>query len=119
MIGRPPTWTDPIEFDKAVDSYFESTNEPTWTGLTLHLGFNSRQALNYYMEEKPEFLNSIKKALSRIESKYENIAIYSKMPTGAIFALKNFGWKDKQEVEQSGKTEQELTVRILDGNTSK
>lgn len=118
MQGRPPKWTDPESFDKEVDNYFASTEQPTWTGLALHLGFESRQSLQDY-KEKEGFSYSIKKALLRIEGQYEGIAVYGKMPTGAIFALKNFGWKDKQEVEQSGKTEQSLTVRILDGDTGK
>jgi hypothetical protein len=93
-------WDSPEAFDKAVDNYFNKTEQPTWTGLALHLGFNSRQALNYYMDSKPEFLDSIKKGLSKIEEQYEGIAVYSRTPTGAIFALKNFGWKDKQEIDQ-------------------
>jgi hypothetical protein len=98
--GRPPIWDDPEAFDKAVDEYFSGTNTITWTGLAIHLGFESRQSLEVY-GKKPEFSYSIKKALIRIENKYEK-AIMDRNPAGAIFALKNFGWKDKQEVEQSG-----------------
>ena len=29
-------------------------------------------------------------------------ALQGRSPTGAIFALKNFGWTDKQDVELSG-----------------
>ena len=29
-------------------------------------------------------------------------ALHGRSPTGAIFALKNFGWTDKQDVELSG-----------------
>lgn len=115
--GRPPIWNDPQEFDKAVQEYLNDNQMPTWSGLAYHLGFESRQSLQDY-KEKDGFSYSIKRALLRIEENYEN-ALFSKNPTGPIFALKNFGWKDKQEVEQSGKTEQELTVRILDGDTSK
>ena len=115
--GRPPVWDNPEELEKAIDAYFNEPQTHTWTGLALHLGFESRQSLNNYLD-KPEFFYSIKKALTKIEQKYEN-ELFGRNPAGAIFALKNFGWKDKQEVEQSGKTEQELTVRILDGNTGK
>ena len=100
MQGRPPIWDDPDAFDKAVDEYFSNNGCPTWTGLALHLGFESRQSLQDY-KEKPGFSYSIKKALLRIESTYEDRAIYSKQPTGAIFALKNFGWKDLSEIDHT------------------
>ena len=29
-------------------------------------------------------------------------ALHGRSPTGAIFALKNFGWTDKQDVDLSG-----------------
>lgn len=96
--GRPPYWTDVEAFDKAVDEYFEKEAIPTWTGLALHLGFSSRDSLNDY-KKKDGFSDSVKKALLRIEQKYE-FSLYGKNPTGAIFALKNFGWKDRHEVDQ-------------------
>ena len=97
--GRPPKWDDPIAFDKAVDQYFATEGiQHTWTGLTIHLGFCSRDSLHEY-GQKPEFSDSIKKALLRIENKYE-VGLLERNPTGSIFALKNFGWKDKQEVDQ-------------------
>ena len=98
--GRPPIWTDPEAFDKKVDEYF-ANNNITWSGLALYLGFESRKSLDDY-KKKPEFSYSIKKALLRIESYYEENILEKKNPAGAIFALKNFGWKDKQEHEQTG-----------------
>ena len=100
MAGRPPMWDNAEAFAEAVDKYFDGNESPTWTGLALHLGFESRKSLHDY-SLKPEFSYSVKKALLRIENEYEK-NISSKNPTGAIFALKNFGWKDKQEIEQSG-----------------
>jgi hypothetical protein len=100
-MARPLKWDDPEAFDRAVDEYFGNPEHPhTWTGLALHLGFSSRDSLNDY-KKKDGFSDSVKKALLRIESIYEANLFY-KNPAGAIFALKNFGWKDKQEVEQSG-----------------
>jgi len=96
--GRPPIWTDPEEFSKAVDVYLNENNNPTWTGLAYHLGFESRQSLQDY-KEKPEFSYPIKRALLKIEETYEN-ALFSRNPAGPIFALKNFGWRDKQEIDQ-------------------
>lgn len=105
--GRPPIWTDAEAFDKAVEAYFatcdSANSNPTWTGLAIYLGFESRQSLQDY-KEKPEFSYPIKKALARIEENYEQ-GLFSRNPAGAIFALKNFGWRDKQEIATDGKME--------------
>ena len=107
QVGRPPIWDDPEAFEKKVDEYFQTQKPVTWSGLALYLGFSSRDSLNDYAK-KPEFSDPIKKALLRIESYYEE-NISKNNPAGAIFALKNFGWKDKQEVEQSGNSS--ITVK--------
>lgn len=107
-MARPATWTDSEAFEKSVEEYFNNkeTNH-TWTGLAIHLGFESRQSLEDY-KDKEGFSYPIKKALLRIERKYEEAMM--KQPAGAIFALKNFGWKDKQEVDQ--KTEHSGSIDI-------
>jgi hypothetical protein len=61
------------------------------------LGFESRQSF-YDYEERGEFSYTIKKARLTIESKYEE-KLHEPACTGAIFALKNFGWTDKSEVD--------------------
>lgn len=106
-MARPPIWEDNEQaaqaFEESVNYYFEIEKFPTWTGLAIHLGFESRQSLEDY-KKRPLFSYPIKKALLRIENAYEK-AICTKNPAGAIFALKNFGWKDKQEVENTVKDE--------------
>lgn len=97
-MARPLKWNDPEAFAKAVEDYFNNQEiKHTWTGLALHLGFSGREALWQY-GKKPEFSNPIKKALTRIEQMYE-ARLDTKAAVGAIFALKNFGWKDKQEID--------------------
>jgi hypothetical protein len=102
--GRPPFWDDPEAFNEKSEHYFaekEMLNQtPTWSGLARYLGFESRKSLDDY-GKKPEFSYSIKKALLRIEEIYEQ-NLFGRNPAGSIFALKNFGWRDKQEIEQSG-----------------
>lgn len=98
-MGRPAIWDDPVSFSKAVDEYFSNEGVHTWTGLAIHLGFESRQSLEDY-KKKDGFSYPIKRALIKIEEQYEQ-ALFSRNPTGPIFALKNFGWKDKQEVDQN------------------
>lgn len=92
-------WDDPEKFDEAVEAYFANKEIlHTWTGLALHLGFSSRDSLNDY-KKKPGFSDSVKKSLLRIETKYEE-NLNKGNPTGSIFALKNFGWSDRQEIDQ-------------------
>ena len=72
----------------------------TITGLAYELGFESRQSF-YKYEDDPKFCYTIKRARLFIENDYEK-QLQIGNTTGAIFALKNFGWTDKQEVEHSG-----------------
>jgi hypothetical protein len=121
--GRPPMYETPEQLQKKVDEYFvyvkgETETRPSSTvfqghvftkrepepvtisGLAYYLGFESRQSF-YDYEQKPEFSYIIRKTRLFIESMYEG-RLQGNNPTGAIFWLKNAGWKDKQEVEQTG-----------------
>ena len=100
--GRPPKYKTSEEMQTAIDLYFLSVEEDhlTLTGLALALDFESRQSL-YDYEVKGDFAYTIKKARLRIENSYE-ISLRENGRSGDIFALKNFGWKDKQEIEQTG-----------------
>ena len=119
--GRPPKYKSAKELQKKIDEYFANCPDfrtlscfdknsgefvehtittPTISGLALFLGFCDRRSF-YEYEEKPEFTHTIKKARFRIEREYEKQLYNDKCP-GAIFALKNLGWKDK--------TEQEITI---------
>jgi hypothetical protein len=100
--GRPRIYETPDELETAIDAYFEGSerDEITITGLALYLGFESRQSL-YDYEKDPRFSYIIKRAKLRVEMNYE-MRLNSNSCTGAIFALKNMGWRDKTEVEQSG-----------------
>lgn len=116
--GRPRKFSDVEKMQQKIDEYFNNCPDfiilsafdknngefveykkytPTMTGLAIHLGFVSRQSMLDY-EEKPDFSCTIKKARLRIEHEYEK-QLYMDKCTGAIFALKNFGWKDKVENE--------------------
>lgn len=127
--GRPPVFATPEEMQAKIEEYFEYVKgdfrevekkvmdedhdectikvrecirEPenvTITGLALYLGFESRQSF-YDNEKRNGFSYIIKRARMRVENGYENRLIDSKNPTGSIFALKNMGWTDKQEIDQ-------------------
>jgi hypothetical protein len=104
-VGRPPEYNTPEEIQKAIDAYLMADDcDFTITGLALELGFCSRQSF-YDYEEKPEFTYTIKKARLHIERAYEK-KLSGKEVGGAIFALKNLGWKDKTELEHSGNDSQ-------------
>lgn len=117
--GRPPFYESPEQMEEGINEYFthikgeklqsvleDGTIMEAWarlpepatiTGLALYLGFNDRQSL-YDYQAKDEFTCIVKKARTIIECEYEK-RLAGQSPTGAIFALKNMGWKDKTEVE--------------------
>lgn len=105
-MARPPSYKTAEELQDSIDEYFEATRneenpEPlTISGLCHWLGFSSRQSF-YDLEKQDKFSYTIKRARLRIESFYESM-LMSRSPAGAIFALKNFGWKDRQEIDYSG-----------------
>jgi hypothetical protein len=105
--GRPRTFETPADFEILADAYFQNCEESgrpiSWTGLCLAVGMNSRSGLDRYRkaEHGDAFCGPVKKALLRVENYYEEQAEGSR----AIFALKNFGWSDRQEVNFNSKTD--------------
>jgi hypothetical protein len=114
--GRPPIFETVEQLDEAIHEYFtdgvkkrkvvigkapnqtiEEIEVPTITGLCYYIGFDSRQSF-YDYENRPEFSYTIKRARLFIEREYEEQLSVGNT-TGAIFALKNMGWKDKTEVD--------------------
>lgn len=99
--GRPPAFESPEDMENEIQAYFDMQVENkgiiTVAGLAYNLGFESRQSLQDY-KQKEEFTYIIKRAVLFIENCYEE-KLSGTTPTGAIFALKNMGWKDKIEQE--------------------
>lgn len=97
---RPATYTNKEELQAEIDRYFEETpnDEVTITGLALFLWFTSRQAIMNY-QEKEEFVDTIKRAKMKVEQAYEKRLI-ARGNGWDVFALKNFDWTDKQEIDQ-------------------
>lgn len=118
-MGRPAFYKTPDELQAAIDLFFDSCvpkylkddngqlifdkhwnpiiierNPPTVTGLALHLGFTTRQALLNY-QGKRAFVDTVTRAKLKIEH-FQEACLYDPAlrPQGPIFALKNFGWKD-------------------------
>lgn len=138
--GRPPFFESAEQMQELIDKYFEEcdgkilTDEDgnpvrnkdgkiirddrrpyTITGLALALGFNSRTSLLDY-EGKEEFLNTIKRAKSRVE-KYAEERLYDKHGSnGAKFSLANNfkRWSEKQTIEADVKNTMNITVELVD-----
>lgn len=127
--GRPAHYESAEEMAKEIESYADHckgefhyedvegkggvvTKKKVWdrypepitiTGLCLYLGFESRQSF-YDYEKRAGFSYIIKKARMIVENAYEK-RLSNDVPgsaTGAIFALKNMGWKDQHQTELSG-----------------
>jgi hypothetical protein len=98
--GRPLKFKSPEEILKKAEQYFRECRKQkrpiTITGLALALD-TSRETLMKY-EGRPEFADAVKKVKLVCEN-YAETQLYGRNPTGAIFALKNYGWIDKKEIE--------------------
>lgn len=113
--GRPALYSSPDALDEKINEYFTTGMRrktfyskageayeipiPTFTDLCIFLGFCDRQSF-YDYEKRPEFSCSMKKARTLVEREYEEM-LHGNNATGAIFALKNFGWRDKQEIDHT------------------
>ena len=99
--GRPPKYKDKEQLQQAINRYI---NDPkkinTITGLCYYLGFCSKQSF-FDLEKRDEFSYTIRKARLFIESEYEQ-DLKKSGGAGNIFALKNMGWSDRQEVKHEG-----------------
>lgn len=89
------------QVEKLSAKYFEECKEAkeplTITGLALALGFSTRQSVYDYMKD-PDYQQAMGRAYLRIEHSYELQLAGGRGDGGVVFALKNFGWSDKQEL---------------------
>ncbi|NQV14689.1 hypothetical protein HQ531_04460 [bacterium] len=114
-VGAPPKYKNAEELQQQITAYFDGgmrtrkvlvgrkPNQeliempiPTITGLVIFIGYESRQSF-YDLEKREGFSYTVKKARTFIEREYEELLQLGS--TAAIFALKNFGWHDKQELD--------------------
>ncbi len=117
--GRPLKFKNAAELEGKIEEYFAEcvrTGEPlTVTGLALALDTTRETLMDY--QEKNGYSDAVKRAKLRIENAYEKRLI-ARGNGGDIFALKQFGWKDRMEqaVELSGNMSLESKLRALDGD---
>lgn len=102
--GRPRKIESPETMDRLVDEYERKCRDEdrpiTLTGMIRYLGLSSYQSLDTYLEY-PGFCESVKRAKQIVQRTYEE-RLHGNNPTGAIFALKNMGWSDRQQHEHTG-----------------
>jgi len=102
--GRPLKFGSVEELQQKIDEYFSKNLESEWTitGLALALGTYRDVLIDYqegkYDKEDRDFSNTVKKAKEMVHNSYEK-DLRRKGRSGDIFALKNFGWKDKTETD--------------------
>lgn len=127
--GRPALYDNADTLQANIDEYFEKGRNTrtvivgkypnkesielpvyTITGLSLYLGFESRQSF-YDYELREEFSYIIKRARLRIENEYEEQLQYGNT-AGAIFALKNMDWRDRSLLDIGGQKNNPLTHLI-------
>ena len=115
--GRPPTYKKVGDLKGRCIEYFEyvkETKEPiTITGLSIFLGFGSRQSIYDYIknERRKEFSYIVKKAVALVENAYE-LRCNEDYPTGAIFVLKNMKWSDSMKHLGADDDEEPLKVNL-------
>ncbi len=131
--GRPPIFDSPDKLQDEIDLYFKEgvtkkkviigkapnnytidVEVPTISGLCYFIGFESRQSF-YDLEKREGFSYTIKKARLFIERHYEEL-LQTGNTVGAIFALKNFDWSDKQEIDHKVEGNWNLTMNLDAGN---
>ncbi len=102
-VGRPLKFTSPEQLQIRIDEYFAKCEAMgkaiSITGLAIHLDTYRSTLCNY--EVQPEFMDTIKKAKQRVENFYEERLTLPNV-AGVVFALKNFDWTDKQDINHGG-----------------
>ena len=96
LITKPLKFTV-NELKTVFEEYFNSTNQEHWTVTGLALAMGSKQLLSDYCARE-DYKDLIKHAKLLVEHGYE-YQMRTDCNAGVIFALKQFGWSDKQEVK--------------------
>lgn len=112
-VGRPLKIDNAEELEKLVDEYFKKTKEEkiTITGLCLYLNLTKETFYEY--AKRPEYKFILDRARLIVENSYE-MSLREFGRTGDIFALKNFGWKDKLPEEEKEDKENAKNGIIID-----
>lgn len=116
--GRPPTLDEPNRAELAIKlkEYIETTEYP------IIAEFAARNGLwKQYFYDWAEFSTLVKLAATKKEAALDRGVVENRYnPTGAVFALKQLGWKDREAkiifVDPKTLSEQELKELIDNGS---
>lgn len=121
--GNPFLYDDPDEVDKLLEAYYEECKELkgtiTYAGVARALG-TTRKTLRDMVLRDNRLSEPIKRAVARCEEAYESIMIDRSggQVAGVIFAAKNWGWVDKQEIDIRAQvtelTDAELQLKLVE-----
>lgn len=116
--GRPLIYKTANELEKLIEQYFKDCTKrnrpPTIAGLAYWLNVDRQTIYNY--ENRDEFFGTIKRARDRIIMNIEEELIV-KGNSGTIFLAKNYGYSDKQEVEQNTTIKSDGFIEALKNET--
>ena len=116
--GRPTKYSSASKMYSIGLNFIEETlaaeKHLTFTGLCIALGI-VRETFNDYIggkydTDKEVFSVPLKDLKLRCEN-YAESRLFGNNPTGAIFALKNYGWRDTQNIELTGQNGGPLLVQ--------
>lgn len=97
-----------VDQKTGIEKAFE-VHTPTYSGLARYLGFSSRRQLLDYCNKDERYTEVIRRGCLRLEDYLEGKLVYSKAPTGIMFALKNnAGWEEKTKQQIMGDGDQPL-----------
>ncbi len=110
-VWKPRKWNDPEELVHLINDYLERTpfEEITVTWLCLEIWASKQLLIDY--ESREWFSEIIGEAKMIIENSYE-LSLRKNWRTWDIFALKNFWWKDKSEVDSNVKGELNIATLL-------
>ena len=110
-VGQKPTFNHPEQMAIALEEYFNNTKPEEWTisGIALSVGL-TYAGLTVYDKKNKEYYELLERAKLLVHNSYE-LGLRKNGKAGDIFALKNFGWKDKQEIENTHTIVQMPTIK--------
>jgi len=87
----------------------------TLSGLAYYLGFDGKEAFIDY-EQNGAYARLLRRARLRIETAYEK-KLHSQSSSGAIFALKSWGWHEKADEKAVDMVFKTLKVEVVETGT--
>lgn len=112
--GRPLKFQSVDDMKSLLDAYFAERSADglpiTITGMCMALDITRETFANY--EKIEEFSATVKMAKLAAENYAENMLYVGKNATGPIFALKNFGWTDSQNLNIGGQDGNPLNATV-------